>query len=58
MRVDCVTCPRDYIDCVRFGSCLKEVTKDTSVSLCDLTTTDSDEREYNSNTETNKEIEE
>lgn len=48
MRVECIMCPIDYIDCVRFGGCLKEVTKDRSVSLCDSTGT-YDRNESNNN---------
>ena len=37
MRVECIKCSMDYVDCIRFGGCLKEVTKDRRVSLCDST---------------------
>lgn len=51
MRVECVTCQRDYIECARFGACLKEVTKDKQVTLCEMTTTDSDGEVYNNSTD-------
>lgn len=53
MRVECIMCPIDRIDCVRFGGCLKEVTKDQHVSLCDSTWTDDDRPTNNNSTEQN-----
>lgn len=53
MRVECIVCPMDYIDCVRFGGCLKEVTKDWRVSLCDSTGTDNNILTNNNSTEQN-----
>lgn len=50
MRVECISCPIDYVDCVRFGGCLKEVTKDWRVSLCDSTWTDNINQSNNNST--------
>lgn len=50
MRVECFSCPMDYVDCVRFGGCLREVTKDRRVSLCDSTWTDDKDPTNNNST--------
>lgn len=50
MRVECISCPNDYVDCVRFGGCLKEVTKDWRVRLCDSTWTDNANQSNNNST--------
>lgn len=50
MRVECIFCPIDYVDCVRFGDCLKEVTKDWRVSLCESTWTDDINQSNNNST--------
>ena len=50
MRVECIKCSMDYVDCIRFGGCLKEVTKDRRVSLCDSTWADDKELTNNNST--------
>lgn len=50
MRVECIMCPIDYNDCVRFGGCLKEVTKDRRVTLCDSTRADNRSQSNNNST--------
>jgi hypothetical protein len=40
----------DYVDCIRFGGCLKEVTKDWRVSLCDSTWADNNNPANNNST--------
>ncbi len=50
MRVECIKCSMDYVDCIRFGGCLKEVTKDQRVSLCDSTWADNNNPTNNNST--------
>lgn len=50
MRVECIKCSMDYVDCIRFGGCLKEVTKDRHVSLCDSTWADDKDSTNNNST--------
>lgn len=53
MTVDCLNCKMDYIDCCRFGRCLKELTKDECVGLCDFTWTNESTLTTNNSTRQN-----